>query len=152
MALSPARYRKRWAESSGSSHSISTSAFVRTDGSSCGSRHALRRSSARQATYRPLLGSGMTPAVRPISRVGAVLSFVYPAYLNSKAQSQFNDNLRSHCGAVCCAGNQNWDLRRSREYPMCEFCPPYAPLLDAVPHDNHRIPISRPALMPIDCW
>jgi hypothetical protein len=89
MALSPASYRKRWAEPSGSSHSIWTSASVRIGSSSYGSRRVLAQSSARPAPYRPLPGSVMTPAARPISRVGAVLSFVYPAYLNSKVQSQF---------------------------------------------------------------
>jgi hypothetical protein len=32
----------------------------------------------------------MTPAARPMPRIGAALSLVYPAYLNSEARSPFN--------------------------------------------------------------
>ncbi len=88
MALSPTHYRERSGESSGSSHSTWTSASVRTGNSSCGSRRALRWSSARRGPYRPSPASAMTPAAGPILRVGAVLSFLYPAYPNSQVQSQ----------------------------------------------------------------
>lgn len=90
MALSPAHYQKHSVESSGSNRLIPTSAFVHTGNSSCGSRCALRWSSARRAPYRPLPGSERSPAAKRIPRVGAVLSFVYPAYLISETQSQFN--------------------------------------------------------------
>ena len=84
MALSPAHYRKPSAESSGNSHSISTSASARIGNSSCGNRRALPWSSARRGPYRPSPESAMTPAARPKPRIGAMLSFVYPAYLNSE--------------------------------------------------------------------
>lgn len=101
MALSPPRYQKHSAESFGSSHLISTSAFVRTGNSSCGSRCAHRWSSARRAPYRPLPGSERSRAARRIPRVGAVLSFVYPAYLNSETQFRFTE-LGLH---LCCDGH-----------------------------------------------
>ena len=110
MALSPTHYRERSGESSGSSHLIWTSASVRTGNSSCGSRRALRWSSARRGPYRPSPASAMTPAAGPILRVGAALSFFYPAYLTPRLNTNGRVwesicpgmDLHSLCGGLLC--------------------------------------------------
>ena len=123
--LCPAHYRERRAASSNSSHVMTASASDRIGSSSCGSRHALPRSSAHREQCMPLPGRGTTPAAGSAHRIDAKPSFPHTGYLDLSDRSQVGhstiqgvgvDRLRRAVGTFWNVIVVRWACGFSRSY------------------------------------